>query len=167
MSYSYGGFTSVSATLTAGTIGQLGYGQSADLLARSYILKDATDVKPGYGVSYDAGNDSAKLYTTGTLFLGVAFDDGSLPIENTAYSATGWPNMPVLRRGMVWVPISQDVDPSSPVFCQSTAGAGAKTKGSFRADNDGGNADAVSGARFCGVFTALGGKALLEVNLPA
>lgn len=163
MSYSYGGFTSVSATLTAGTIGQLGYGQSADLLARSYILKDATDVKPGYGVGYDAGNDSAKLY--GGNFLGVAFDDGSLAIESTAFSASGWPNMPVLRRGMVWVPISQDVDPSSSVYCQNTAGTGAK--GTFRANDDGGKADLVAGAKFCGVFTAVGGKALLEVNLPA
>lgn len=169
MSYSYGGFTSVTSLLSAGTIGQLGYGHDADLLARSYVLQDASDVKPGYGVSYDVTNDSAKLYTTSATptFLGVAFDDGSLPIENTAYSASGWPNMPVLRRGMVWVPISSDVDPTSTVYCQSTAGAGAKTKGSFRADNDGGNADSVSGAKFCGVFTAVGGKALLEINLPA
>lgn len=165
MSYSYGGFTSVTSLLSAGTIGQLGYGHDADLLARSYVLQDATDVKPGYGVGYDATNDSAKLYDGN--FLGVAFDDGSLPIENTAYSASGWPNMPVLRRGMVWVPISQDVDPTSTVYVQKTAGAGAKTKGSFRADNDGGNADSVSGAKFCGVFTAVGGKALLEINLPA
>ena len=161
----YGGFTSVSSLLSAGTIGQLGYGHDADLLARSYILKDATDVKPGYGVGYDSLNDSAKLYDGN--FLGVAFDDGSLAIESTAFSSTGWPNMPVLRRGMVWVPISSDVDPSSTVYVQKTAGAGAKTKGSFRADNDGGNADSVSGAKFCGVFTAVGGKALLEINLPA
>ena len=160
----YGGFTSVSSLLSAGTIGQLGYGHDADLLARSYILKDATDVKPGYGVGYDAGNDSAKLY--GGNFLGVAFDDGSLAIESTAYSATGWPNMPVLRRGMVWVPITTDVDPSSTVYCQNTAGVG-KAKGTFRADNDGCNADSVSGAKFCGVFTAASGKALLEINLPA
>lgn len=165
MSYSYGGFTSVSATLTAGTIGQLGYGHDADLLARSYVLVSATDVKPGYGVGYDAVNDSAQLYDGD--FLGVAFDDGSLPIENAAYSASGWPNMPVLRRGMVWVPISQDVTPASTVYVQKTAGLGAKTKGSFRADNDGGSADEVKGAKFCGVFTAASGKALLEINLPA
>ena len=158
-------FTSVSSRLTAGTIGQLAYGNDANKYVRSYVLVDTTDVTPGYGVGYDATNDSAKLYDGN--FLGVAFDDGSLAIEQTAYNDAANPNMPVLRKGVMWVYCTQDVTPADPVYVQKTAGVG-KPKGSFRKDNDGGNADLIANVQWAGSFTVLGtNKAALEVNLPA
>jgi hypothetical protein len=158
-------FTSVTSRLTAGTIGQLAYGNDANKYVRSYVLVDTTDVAPGYGVGYDATNDSAKLYDGN--FLGVAFDDGSLAIEQTAYNDAANPNMPVLRKGVMWVYCTQDVTPADPVYVQKTAGVG-KPKGSFRKDNDGGNADLIANVQWAGSFTVLGtNKAALEVNLPA
>ena len=161
-------FSSVTSTLTVGQIGQLGYGNSADLLVRSYILINATDVAPGYGVVVDtAGANSAKLPNGAGTFAGVVFNDGNLPIESASYSATGVPNMPTLRRGQVWVPITQDVDQTSAVYLQHTANGLVKVPGTFRADADGGNAQLLAGAQFASAYTAASGKALLTVNLPA
>jgi hypothetical protein len=162
-------FTSVTSTLTVGQIGQLGYGNGSDLLVRSYLLIDATDVKPGYGVVVDTtGANSAKLPAgAGGTFAGVVFNDGNLPIESSAYSASGVPNMPTLRRGQVWVPITQDVDQTSPVYLQNTANGLVKVPGTFRADADAGNAQLLTGAQFASAYTAASGKALLTVNLPA
>lgn len=158
-------FSSVTSRLAAGTIGQLAYGADGNKYVRSYVLVDATDVAPGYGVGYDATNDSAKLYDGN--FLGVAFDDGSLAIESLVYDNAGNPNMPVLRKGVVWVYCTQDVTPADPVYVQKTAGVG-KPKGSFRKDNDGGNADLLANVTWAAAFTVAGtNKAALEVNLPA
>lgn len=159
-------FSSVTATLTVGQIGQLGYGEQADLLVRSYVLVNATDVPPGRGVVYDAANQSAMLPNAGSqLFLGVAFNDGSLPIEQAAYDNAATCNMPVLRRGQVWVETSTGCAPTDPVFFQHTAGVG-KPAGSFRIDNDGGAATQITaGAQWAGVYSS--GKALLQINLPA
>lgn len=159
-------FTSVRSTLAAGTIGQLAYGSDADHYVRSYVLVDATDVPPGYGVSYDATNDSVKLFAAGGTLMGVAFDDGSLPIESGSYDNAGWPNLPALRKGQVWVYLSQDVVPTDPVYCQAVAGVG-KPQGSFRKDNDGGNAVLVTGAQFATAGFSANGKVVLAVNLPA
>jgi hypothetical protein len=160
-------FTSVSSTLTVGLIGQLGYGNDADLLVRSYTLIDATDVAPGRGVVVDtAGPNSAKLPAGSGTFAGVVFNDGNLPIESAEYSATGVPFLPTLRRGQVWVPITQNVDQTSPVYLQHTLNAG-REPGTFRADADGGNAQLLANAQFASSYTAASGKALLTVNLPA
>lgn len=161
-------FTSVTSTLTVGQIGQLGYGNDADLLVRSYILIDATDVAPGYGVVVDtAGANSAKLPNGAGTFAGVVFNDGNLPIESAAYSASGVPNMPTLRRGQVWVPITQNVDQTSAVYFQHTTNGLVKLAGTFRADADGGNAQLLANAQFASAYTAASGKALLTINLPA
>jgi hypothetical protein len=163
-------FSSVTSTLTVGQIGQLGYGNSADLLVRSYILIDATDVKPGYGVVVDtAGANSAKLPNGAGTFAGVVFNDGNLPIESSAYSsaAGGVPNMPTLRRGQVWVPISEDVDQTSAVYLQHTTNGLVKLAGTFRATADGVNTQLLANAQFASAYTAASGKALLTINLPA
>ena len=158
------GFTSVSSTLTAGTIGQLAYGADADLLARSYVADNTNGtIKPGYGVVYTA-TGAALPSGAGDTFLGASFEDGSLPIESTGFPATGAPNVPVLKRGVVWVATSEAVDPTKAVYCQHTAGVG-KPVGSFRTDNDGGNAFLVNGAKFYDVYGS--GKAALQINLPA
>ncbi len=156
--------TSVAATLTVGQIGQLAYESDANLLARGYTLENATSIPPGRGVNYDAVNDSVLLPSAGgQLFQGVCFDDGKLPIDQTAYE-TG-ETVPVVKRGEVWVLTSEAVDPTDAVYLQHTANGAGKPAGSFRTDNDGGNADAVNGCQWTGVFSS--GKAALYVNLPA
>ena len=157
------GFTSVDSTLTIGTIGQLAYGADSDMLARSYVADNTNGtIKPGYGVVYSA--TGAALAVAGT-FLGVAFDDGSLPIESTGFPATNVPNVPVLRRGVVWVATSEAVDPTSAVYVQIVDNGGLKVLGSFRTDNDGGKAQQVTNAQFYGVYSS--GKAALQLNMPA
>lgn len=167
------GFTAVTAALAVGTLGQLAYGADNNLLSRSYVLQNAATVKPGYAVVYDAVNDSAMLPSGASqAFLGIAFDDGTLPIEVTSYEAAVYPNMPVLKRGSVWVKISQDVDPSKDVCFQHTDNGGAKNPGVLRADVDGGNATLLGttgkpgtgGAKWAGVFTAASGYGLLDLN---
>lgn len=161
-------FTSVQSTLTVGLIGQLGYGNDADLLVRSYQLVDLTNVKPGYGVVYDStGDNTAKLPNGAGTFVGVVFNDGTLPIESLAFSASGVPNLPTLRRGQVWVPISEDVDPSMTVYLQHTTNGVVKVAGTFRGSADGGNTQSVANAQFAGKYTLASGKALLQINLPA
>lgn len=160
------GFTSVDATLTTGKIGQLAYGSDADLLVRSYVLEDATAVVPGRGVVYDAANDSIKTPSAGgQKFMGVAFDDGSLAIEDASYAVGGNVNVPVLRRGQVFVQTSEAVVPTDAVYLQHTDGGGIKLVGTFRTDNDGGNAALVDGVEWAGVFAS--NKAILQVNQPA
>ncbi len=155
--------TSVAATLTVGQIGQLAYEGDANLLARGYPLENATSIPPGRGVNYDAVNDSVLLPSgAGQLFMGVCFDDGKLPIDQTSYE-TG-ETVPVVKKGEVWVLTTEAVDPSDAVFLQHTLNAG-RVPGSFRTDADGGNADAVAGCQWTGAFSS--GKAALYVNLPA
>ena len=157
------GFTSVSSTLTVGTIGQLAYGADSDMLARSYVADNTNGtIKPGYGVVYSA--TGAALAVAGT-FLGASFDDGSLPIESTGFPATGAPNVPVLKRGVLWVATSEAVDPTDAVYVQITDNGGLKVLGSFRTDDDGGKAQLVTGASWYGVYSS--GKAALQLNLPA
>ncbi len=161
-------FSSVTSLLTVGQIGQLAYGNEADLLVRSYTLIDATDVPPGYGVVVDtAGANSAKLPNGAGTFAGVVFNDGNLPIESAAYSASGVPFLPTLRRGQVWVPITENVDQTSPVYFQHTTNGLVKLAGTFRASADGGNAQLLTNAQFASSYTAASGKALLTINLPA
>ena len=155
--------TTVLAALVVGQIGQLAYESDADLLAQGYPLENATSIAPGRGVVYDAVNDSVMLPSAGgQLFMGVAFDNSKLAIEDAAY-VTGT-TVPVLKRGQVWVLTSEAVDPSDAVFLQHTANGASKPAGSFRTDADGGNADAITGARWARVFGS--GKAALAINQP-
>lgn len=159
------GFSSVTSALTQYVIGQLAYGADANMLAREYTLEDAVDVPPGRGVVYDSVNNSCKLPAGAvTGFLGLSFDDGSLAIEDAAFSATGNPRVPVLQRGDLPVMTSEAVDPTDAVFLQHTDGGAGKPVGSFRTDNDGGNAAQVSNCTWTDVFAS--GKAVLRINLP-
>lgn len=155
------GFTSVTSSLVTGTIGQLG---AEPVRVRSYVLEDAAVIPPGRAVIYDATNNSCELPAAGGLFLGVAFDDGTLPIETTGYEAAVNPNVPVLKEGCVWVPTTQAVLPTDAVYYQHDA-TGAGAAGTFRVDNNGGKATVVPTgfARWAGVYAS--GKALLDLNL--
>lgn len=157
------GFTTVTASLTAGTIGQLA---EALRRARSYVLQDATALPPGRAVVYDAANDSVMLPSAGgQQFMGIAFDDGTLAVETVAFTAANDPNVPALEDGVCWVLTSEAVTPASSVFFQHD-GSGSGPAGSFRTDQDGGKATQIAyGCRFAGSYSS--GKAALIVNLPA
>ena len=99
--------------------------------------------------------------------------DDTLRIEDTAWGALcpvcadgilkDGGNAEVVTKGSVWVNIDQDVVEGTAVFVRISGG----NQGYFRADVDGGAAEAVPGARFEKDATAVEGIALLDINLPA
>jgi hypothetical protein len=157
------GFTTVTASLVAGTVGQL-----AETLgrARSYVLLDAVALPPGRAVVYDAANDSVKLPSgAAQKFMGVCFDGGNLPLDTVAFTAAGVNDLDILEDGVCWVLTSEAVDPSDAVYFQHD-GTGSGAAGTFRTDNDGGKATLIAyGCQWAGVYSS--GKAALRVNLPA
>lgn len=159
-------FTTVTSSLTQGQAGQLAapiepYGQ-----VQSYPIAAAV-IPPGYGVVLDG--DTVKLPSSGSdIFAGVAYIDGSLPIEAAGYGTTsGVINAPVAYHGVrVWVVTSQAVTSTDPVYLQFTAGSGAV--GTFRKDADtSGSARAVLLSNCSWDHSSASGKAVLRVNLPA
>lgn len=162
-------FSSTSTVLQTGIVGQLAYAPDNNLFVESFALIDATDIPPGRGVVYDGANSTALVNAValpaGSVanFVGIAYDDGNLPVEEAAYDAATYNRVPVVEKGAVWVLTSEAVDPTDAVYLQHTDGGAGKPVGSFRTDNDGGNAGAITG-RWAGVYTS--GKAALIVNLP-
>ena len=162
-------FSSTSSVLQTGIVGQLAYSVDNNLVVESFALISATDIPPGRGVVYDAGNSSATVNACAlpagavTNYLGVAYDDGNLPVEEAGYDAATYNRVPVITRGAVWVLTSEAVDPTDSVFLQHTDGGPGKPVGSFRTDNDGGNAGQIGG-RWAGVYTS--GEAALILNQP-
>lgn len=162
-------FSSTSTVLQTGIVGQLAYSVDNNLVVESFALIDTVDVPPGRGVTFDAANSSATVNAChlpaagGEKFLGVAYDDGNLPVEEAGYDAATYNRVPVLYRGAAWVLTSEAVDPTDAVYFQHTTN-GLKLVGSFRTDNDGGNAELIAGARYAGTYTS--GKAALILNQP-
>lgn len=70
----------------------------------------------------------------------------------------------VMRRGRIYVYVDGDVTPDDTVYCRHTVNTGKLILGAFRADNDGGKAQAVT-AKFLTSASA-GGVAVLDINLP-
>lgn len=163
-------FSSTSTVLQTGIVGHLAYSVDNNLVAESFALISATDIPPGRGVVYDGVNSTALVNACAlpagavTNFVGVAYDDGNLPVEETAYDAATYNRVPVLTRGAVWVLTSEAVDPTDGVYMQHTDGGAGKPVGSFRTDNDGGNAGQLSGVRWAGVYSS--GKAALIISQP-
>jgi hypothetical protein len=69
----------------------------------------------------------------------------------------------VVSQGSVWGRIEETVVAGDLVFVRTAAGA---TVGYFRNDADGGNAEALPGARFEKGGTAALGYALIDINIP-
>jgi hypothetical protein len=159
------GFTTVTADLTVGQIGQLAapiepYGE-----VQSYAIAAAA-IAPGYGVVLSGDTVAYPTDGSGT-FAGVAYIDGSLPIESAGYGTTsGVINAPVARHGVrVWVATSSAVTTTDPVYLQFTTGTGAV--GTFRNDADtSGSARAVLVHGCQWDHSATSGRAVLRLNLP-
>lgn len=158
------GFTTVTASLTEGQIGQLAapiepYGE-----VQSYAL--ASDVAPGYGVVL-SGDTVVLPSDASGIFAGVVYNDGTLPIESAAFGPTsGYVNAPTARHGVrVWVATSAAVATTDPVYLQFATGTGAV--GTFRNDADtSGSARAVLVHGCQWDHSAASGKAVLRINLP-
>ena len=133
--------------------------------AASRANEEATDMEFGIGVKKGSSSAEMLLMTAGATLLGVTMhrhqEDRSLSGSDGILADGG--NAEVIRKGSVWVNIDQDVVEDGPVFVRVAGG----NPGYFRADVDGGNAEAVPGVRFEKDALAATGIALLDVNLPA
>lgn len=162
-------FSSTSTVLQIGIVGQLAYSADNNMVVESMALIDTVDIPPGRGVTFDAANSSATVNAchlpagAGEKFLGLAYDDGNLPIEEAGYDAATYNRVPVLMRGVGWALTSEAVDPTDAVYFQHTTN-GLKLVGSFRTDNDGGNAELLTGCRYAGTYSS--GKAAIYFNQP-
>lgn len=157
------GYTSVTSELTIGRLGTLGGTQNA--VQRGYVLADATAVPVGRAVVYDATDESAKLPSAGgQKFLGVAIIDPTVLEIGVSSYVTG-DRMLVTKQCPlgVWVQTTEAVAPDDAVFVQHTLNGG-RAPGTLRTDADGGNADAITGCQWAGVYSS--GLALLILNQP-
>jgi len=157
-------FTTVTADLTVGQIGQLAAPIEPFNSVQSYVLD--TDIQPGYGVVLSADTIVLPSDDTG-IFAGVVYTDGTLPIESTAFGPTsGVVNAPCAKHGVrVWVKTSAAVATTDPVYLQFTTGTGAV--GTFRNDADtSGSARAVLVHGCQWDHSASSGRAVLRLNLP-
>lgn len=127
-----------------------------------------------FGMACVAGTDPVlqvkKPSTGGEVFRGVTImnqakeqilESGELFKSSGKYLENQ--QVPVLRRGVIWVEVNQDVEPDDPAFFVHT-GAAADI-GKFRMDDAATDADAVPTGVFRSAATA-GNLALLEINLP-
>jgi len=157
--------TSVPAAIGKQIPGQLAYRSDDFLRTYSGVLYDANAVAPGLGLIQDATNNSVKLPTAGTggAFVGVAIDDGTLPIETAAY-VTG-KVIPYVdgTRGVV-VKTAKLMAIGDDVFLTDTA-AGTGAIGTFTNDVDGGKATKITaGVKWCEIISAT--AAVLTINKP-
>lgn len=77
----------------------------------------------------------------------------------------------IVRKGYVWVPVEDAVAAGQTVFVRITAdtggpGSAARTVGAFRSDGDSGEAIECTRAIYRTTQAAVGGLALVEINLP-
>lgn len=162
------GYTSVQESLLPGVAGQAAGPFEPANSIRSYVIASGGDtIAPGYGVVLTG--DSVALPSGGSdKFAGVAFADGSLPIEDAGYGPADEnlrPEIPVAGHAIrVWVVTTQATTPESPVYLQHTSHSG-NLPGTFRADSDSSNALLVTGCRWDLSLDA--GLGCLLLNLPA
>jgi len=139
---------------------------NASDLDDQYVNEGAAAIPLGYGVVIDitSGEESVRVPSgAGELAVGAVYDDQSLPSGTTSYPQ--YASVPVRRRGRMFVSIDVDVAVGDAVFLRHTT-AGAKKAGQWGNVADGGNADAVTGARWSKGGTASDGYAEIELNLP-
>lgn len=115
-------------------------------------------------VSGDA-NGVEKPDSSGAVIAGVAVRDPSLEYDPDAENQfEALSDVPVLRRGQVYVYCEEAVTPDDAVFVRHTANGPLTILGAFRNDNDGGNALALTTAAFI-TSAGIGGYAVLDLNI--
>lgn len=115
-------------------------------------------------VSADA-NGIEKPDSSGAVIVGVAVRDPSIEYDPDAENQfEALSDVPVLRRGQIYVYCEEAVTPDDDVYVRHTANGGLTVLGAFRNDNDGGNALALSTAKFL-TSAGIGGYAVLDLNI--
>lgn len=139
------------------------------------IVEQAAGIKPGRLCVRGAGGDFTAALPTGAGSLGVnvmgvsLFTHKALAIapsssDNEVHEDEA--ELPLLRRGRVWVIAEDAVDPSTDsVFVRVSAGAGGSEIGAFRTDADTASAVALAEARWLTSTSGTGELALLEINI--
>lgn len=124
------------------------------------------DIELGLGVVQ--GTDPEKQVkipsTTGQKFEGVSVEQWDVRKDFTTSEGLydDKRDMAVLRKGLIWVHIDQDVTINDPVYVRHSGG----NEGYFRKDADTANADLVPTAIFRNTATAATGIAQIEINIP-
>lgn len=155
--------------LLEATPGQIADGSVSDVIS----LKATEEIIFGVGVVRES-EGAIKLPDLGADFLeGISVRSHSQANPNQEpdafLNATGTPSYKegddaaVLRLGDVWVRVEEAVTPDDAVFMRFTAGVG-EQKGAFRTDTDGGDAVAVTKARFLSSTTGAGIAKLRLLN---
>lgn len=137
----------------------------------------AAESELNFGMAAVAGTDPEKQIkkpdAAGQTFRGITTDEWTEEqrLTNVPASTTEsegkfieYDMVPVLRRGVIWVKVVQDVNVDDPVYFMHSSPA-PEDNGYFRKDAAGGQADLVP----TGVFktSALAGElAVVEINLP-
>lgn len=120
-------------------------------LAVAKVSGDANGVEqPDSGSAVIAGvacRDQAQEYDSG--------NENSFPALS---------NVPVMRRGQVYVYCEEAVTPDDDVYVRHTANGGLTILGAFRTDSDSSNALALTTARFL-TSASSGGYAVLDLNI--
>lgn len=164
-------FTSVLQTAVAAIEGML-----ADNAGISVISRAAANaaIPQGRAVVFVAGDTDAQVRipaTTGQVsgpnLMGVSFFEDTAPANPYAVGD----QVPVLRKGKVWVLVEEAVTPASSVFVRHAAGTGgtaAKPLGGFRASADSNTSATLVSIDVARYLTSASadGLALLAINLP-
>jgi hypothetical protein len=139
-------------------------------VAESFVAQAAIR----FGQAVVAGTDLDRQVTipagTGMTFRGISIGVWQIEQQLTAYPTTSSGSysiaavVPVLRRGSIWVRVSQDVNPDDPVYFVHTD-ADPTIVGTFRKDANTNKADLVPHASFRKAALN-GGLAVVEINLP-
>lgn len=114
----------------------------------------------GTGGSFTVGTNAA-LGDVGYRALGIALYDATR--EPGSYAQ--YDDMPIRRRGVIWVTAENAVNDGDDVYVRFIAGGG-ETYGALRSDTDSGDAIRVEGARFASTTTTTAQLAKVELNLP-
>lgn len=123
---------------------------------------------PGLFVARGAAEGTFKLPTSGAEVaagLGVvAYQPAQIPTNYGVAALQGNPPRRILRRGLIWVTVEENVSDGDDAYVRFATGTAAQ-KGAFRKSADSATAAQLPGAKFRGGATA-GNVCKVEVNLP-
>jgi len=141
-----------------------------EALTEAFVAETALRFGQACVVGTDKDRQVKAPSTTGQVFRGISIATWQLEQQITGYptdSSGSYPikmPLPVLRRGSIWVKVSQDVSVDDPVYFVHTDASPAIV-GTFRKDANTDKADLVP----TGVFRKAaksGELAVVEINLP-
>lgn len=146
-------------------------GDVRDNTQESYAAENEFNFGMAAVFGTNAEKQIKKAVATGEVFAGItvaAMTTEQTLVPGSISDSTGkwlqYDMVPTLRKGQIWVKVTQDVNPNDPVYFVHTNADPTKI-GYFRKDADTANADLVPTGIFRTAALA-GGLALVEINLP-